>query len=217
MVETDHVGGLLTLIQELKVKNIIIAKQPEDSENYKKFKEIIKKKKIQINVVGVDVLGDPKKIYIEENLYFDLIWPYAQNMISENPLNNNSLVLKLNYKKFSILFTGDIEKSAEKKIINKYKNNLEILKATILKVAHHGSKTSSIQEFINKVKPQIALIGVGKNNKFGHPNEEIINRLKDIGAKIYRTDQDGEISITVNKKGKMEINKLINYNNLCYL
>ena len=215
--DDDHVGGLLTLIQELKVKNIIIAKQPEDSENYKKFKEIIKKKKIQINVVGVDVLGDPKKIYIEENLYFDLIWPYAQNMISENPLNNNSLVLKLNYKKFSILFTGDIEKSAEKKIINKYKNNPEILKATILKVAHHGSKTSSIQEFINKVKPQIALIGVGKNNKFGHPNEEIINRLKDIGAKIYRTDQDGEISITVNKKGKMEINKLINYNNLFYL
>ena len=230
--DDDHVGGLLTILEELKVKNVIIGKQPEDSENFEKLKKIIKKKKIKIivvgaddpvcpqtqenkeelriNNVGVDVLGDPKRIYIEEKLYFDLIWPDTQNKISENPLNNNSLVIKLNYKNFSMLFTGDIEELAEKQIIQKYKENPEIIKSTVLKVAHHGSKTSSTQDIINIIKPQIALIGVGENNKFGHPNKEIIKRLKDIGAKIYRTDQDGEITITVNKNGTIKVKKHIN-------
>ena len=82
-----------------------------------------------------------------------------------------------------MLLTGDIEEIAERKILEEYKNNLEILNSNILKVGHHGSKTSSIQEFINAIKPKIALIGVGKNNIFGHPSEEIIQRLKDLRCK----------------------------------
>lgn len=77
-----------------------------------------------------------------------------------------------------MLFTGDIEETAEEKIIEKYKNNIKILNSVILKVSHHGSKTSSTEEFINAVNPKIGLIGVGKNNKFGHPNNEVIERLK---------------------------------------
>ena len=91
--------------------------------------------------------------------------------------------------------------------MQEYKNNLNILKGTILKVGHHGSKTSSIQEFIEAVKPKISLIGVGKDNKFGHPNDDVIKRLKNFGAKIYRTDIMGEISIIVNQKGKIRIKK----------
>ena len=75
----------------------------------------------------------------------------------------------------------------------------------ILKVGHHGSKTSTSDEFIKKIKPQIALIGVGKNNKFGHPNDETINKLKIIGSKIYRTDLMGEITVEVNNDGKIKI------------
>ena len=99
-------------------------------------------------------------------------------MITENMLNNNSIVMKLEYSDFSCLFTGDIEKIAEQellKIIDK-----RYLKSTILKVGHHGSKTSSTQEFIEAVQPQIALIGVGKDNKFGHPNIEVLQRLEDL-------------------------------------
>ena len=77
-----------------------------------------------------------------------------------------------------MLFTGDIEEIAERKILNNYKSNLSVLKATVLKVGHHGSKTSSIQEFIEAVKPKIALIGVGENNKFAHPNDDVIERLE---------------------------------------
>ena len=99
---------------------------------------------------------------------------------------------------------------AEKAIINKYKNNLNILEADILKVAHHGSKTSSHKNFLNIVKPKIALIGVGEDNKFGHPSDIVIDNLKSVKADIFRTDENGEISITTDKKKKRyNIEKLI--------
>ena len=98
-----------------------------------------------------------------------------------------------------MLFTGDIEEIAEKQILEEY-NNSNILRANVLKVAHHGSKTSSTQSFLEKVRPQIALIGVGKNNTFGHPNFEVLQRLQDINCKIYRTDEMGEIYLNINKK-----------------
>jgi len=147
------------------------------------------------------------KIFIEKELYLNFIWPDNSKLILENALNNNSIVCKLNYNNFSCIFTGDIEEIAEKQILKECKNNLN---ATILKVAHHGSKTSSTQEFIERVNPRIALIGVSKDNKFGHPNEEVVERLKSHGIKIYRTDQMGEITIIVNKKMKTIIRKKIN-------
>ena len=110
-----------------------------------------------------------------------ILWP-EQKQIQENILNNNSIVCKLVYKNFSMLFTGDIEEVAEKQIIANYKNS-RILDSTVLKVAHHGSKTSSIQEFLEVVKPKIALIGVGDKNKFGHPNNEVIERLQNLRCK----------------------------------
>ena len=94
-----------------------------------------------------------------------------------------------------MLFTGDIEDIAEKAILSKYVNKQELLKADILKVAHHGSKTSSIKEFINAVSTKYAVIGVGKDNKFGHPSEKTLKTLNDKNVKIYRTDISGEIMI----------------------
>lgn len=102
-----------------------------------------------------------------------------------------------------MLLTGDIEEIAEKEILEEYKNS-NILKSTILKVAHHGSKTSSIQSFLEKVNPQIALIGVGKNNNFGHPDNSVIERLEKIHTKIYRTDKNREISIILDNSGNIK-------------
>lgn len=162
-------------MKELKVGQIIINKQRENSDNYQIFKSILKDKKIKIQIVNK---GD--RVQIENNLFFDMLWPTKSELINENVLNNNSIVCKLCYKNFSMLFTGDIEEIAEKRILQEYKDNLQLLNSTILKVAHHGSKTSSTKEFINVVKPKVALIGVGKNNKFGHPNEDVIKRLENI-------------------------------------
>ena len=148
-------------MKELSVGKIIISKQGEESENYQKFKELIKDRKIKVQVVNK---GD--RLQIERNLYFDILWPNNSKLMSENVLNNNSIVCKLHYKNFSMLFTGDIE-----------------LKATIIKVPHHGSKTSSTHEFLEAVNSSFALIGVGRNNTFGHPNDEVIERLKSLRYK----------------------------------
>ena len=164
-------GGLLTILQELPVEKIIICKQGENSENYEKFKQITQGKKIYTVKKGDEII-------IEKNLKLQILWP-KEELIKENILNNNSIVVKINYKNFSMLFTGDIEEIAEKQIVQEYKNT-NLLKSTILKIGHHGSKTSSTQEFIEQIKPKIALIGVGENNTFGHPNENVISRLQNL-------------------------------------
>ena len=191
-------GGILAVLEELKVSKVVISRQGENSENYKKFEQIVKDKKIKVMTVDK---GD--RLKIERNIYFDILWPKNDKLASENILNNNSIVCKLSYNKFSMIFTGDIEEIAEKQMLKEYKNNLGIFSSQILKVAHHGSKTSSIKEYIDVVNPKIALIGVGENNKFGHPNEEVLTRLKTRETRIYRTDQNGEILVMVDKKGNI--------------
>lgn len=160
-------------MEELKVKNVIIGKQFENYENYQEFLKIVKEKRIKVHMVEAG-----QRIKIEKDLYFDIVWPNSECVINENSINNNSLVCKMVYKNFSLLFTGDIEEVAEKAILEKYKNT-NILQSTALKVAHHGSKSSSIQEFLNAVKPKIALIGVGEKNTFGHPNSGVLERIEE--------------------------------------
>ena len=168
--DSDHVGGILTILEELNVKQVLIPKQVEYSENYNKFLDIIKKRNIKVKIVG-----EGNTINIDKNTYLDILWP-EEKQITDNVLNNNSLIVRLCYKNFKMLFTGDIEEIAEQRLLQKYENT-EKLTADILKVAHHGSKSSSIAEFLEKVNPRIALIGVGKNNKFGHPNAGVLDRL----------------------------------------
>lgn len=187
------------MLKKMKVKNLIISKQAETSENFSKFLNIVNGK--NINVIAVNK-GD--KIAVEKNLYFDILWPDNSNFIRENSLNNNALVCKLCYKDFSCIFTGDIEEITEKKLIKLY-SNTNALSATVLKVAHHGSKSSSLEDTLKLVQPKIALIGVGENNLYGHPNSEALARLIRFGVKIYRTDKNGEISIIVNHKGDFKV------------
>ena len=182
--------GILSVLKELQVGKVIIGKQGEESENYKELVRITTEKSIPIVVVK---RGDIIKI--ENTVKFQVLFP-SDKLISENVLNNNSLVMKLYLKNLTMLFTGDIEEVAERELVKLYSNNE--LKADILKVAHHGSKTSSTIKFLKAVSPKIALIGVGENNKFGHPNSEVIERLKSLGTAIYRTDEMGEISIKTN-------------------
>lgn len=158
-------------MEELKVKNAVISKQGKNSSNYNKFLKLVKEKNIKVRMVKI---GD--KIKIENNINIEILWP-EETLITSNILNNNSLVMKLTYNNFKILFTGDIEKIAEEEIIKTYTKTNK-LNTNIIKIAHHGSKNSSIQEFLKLVKPQIALIGVGKDNNFGHPNDDVLKRLE---------------------------------------
>lgn len=190
--DSDHCGGIFYVMENMKVKNVIIGKQFKDSDNYKYFLELIKEKNIKLQIVDAG-----KRLNIEKSLYFDILWPDFENTINENILNNNSLVCKLVYRNFYCIFTGDIEEIAEKAILEKYKNNLNILKSDILKVAHHGSITSTSKELLYTIQPQIALIGVGKDNNFGHPSNITLEKLSNNNCKIYRTDECGEIVISI--------------------
>lgn len=165
-------------MENMDIKQVIISKQIEKTDNLEQFYKIIKQKNIKINIVQAGDILD-----IEKDLDINILWPYEDNLITENGINNNSIVCKLRYKSFSMLFTGDIEEKAEKKIFEIYKNNLNIFESTALKVAHHGSKTSSTQKIIEAVNPKIALIGVGRNNNFGHPNNVLIERFEKLRCK----------------------------------
>lgn len=167
--DSDHCNGLIEVIEKINVKNIIISRQSEESEEYKNILNIIKQKNIKVRIVK-----EKDKIFIEKDLYMEILNPAEK--LEFQDLNNNSIVAKLIYINFSMLFTGDIEK-VEENLADKYKNNL---KSTVLKVSHHGSKTSSSEEFLKYVKPRIALIGVGKDNKFGHPNQTTIEKLENV-------------------------------------
>lgn len=184
--DNDHCGGLMYVIKTLNIKNLLISKQSKKTKEYENLINLVNTKNINIIVVKK---GDT--VNIEKEINFKILYPTSN--LKFDDLNNNSIVAKLMYKNFSILFTGDIEKQAEQAILKLY--NSKTLKSTVLKVAHHGSKTSSTEEFLKTVNPKIALIGVGKDNNFGHPNGDVLKRLENINTKIYRTDINGEISI----------------------
>ena len=190
--DSDHATGVAQILGKIDVSSIILTRQLEENDIYRHILSIAKEKKIKLIYVKE---GDVLKI---GGIKISIIHPENKLMIN-NPMNNNSIVCKVEYNSFSMLLTGDIEMEAEELILRKNIN----LKADVLKVAHHGSKTSTTGEFLKAINPKVALIGVGKNNNFGHPSNEVIQRLKENGTRIYRTDENGEISITVNKKGRI--------------
>lgn len=194
----DHCNGFLSIMEELKVGSLLMTKQDEPCEEAKKILELAQKKKIKIvylkqgQIVSLDKHTKLEILYIGKD--------------TEN-LNNNSIIARLKYNSFSMLFTGDAEEKQEQAFLKQYgKQNMQV---DVLKVGHHGSTTSSSEAFINKIKPKIALIGVGENNNFGHPNKEVIERLENLGSKIYRTDQMGEIILEVRRDESVKIDSKI--------
>lgn len=178
----DHTQGLISVLEEFKVDNIVIPDIPP-KEGIVKLIEIAEDKEIDI---GRCSKGD--LIRLDDKTHFDVLHPKSDSYIEKSPLNNNSLVLKLNYKRVSVLFTGDIEKEAESTLVEDGVN----IEADVLKVAHHGSSTSTIPEFLDRARPAAAVISVGRNN-FGHPSSEVLELIKDKRINVLRTDRDGAV------------------------
>ena len=187
----DHLEGLLPILREFKVDMVLDSRLICDISEYREFISTIKEKNIPYYQANA---GD--NFVFSKNMEMLLLNPiYASNIYNESDFNNASIVVKLFYKNSKFLFTGDIEEIAEKRMLV-WQNNL---KSDILKVAHHGSSSSSSLEFLNEVDPIIAVISVGKNN-FGHPSPKIIERLEDKNIKVYRTDENGTIIIRTDGK-----------------
>lgn len=185
----DHIGGLDNIINDFEIETIYL---PDVITTTKTFEDVItsienKNKNITIPKIGETFsLGEAnfKVLYTGEN---------------DTDLNNSSIVLKMVFGDYSYLFTGDATSEVEERIIN------EDIDVNVLKVAHHGSPYSTTPRFISRVKPEYAIISVGKDNSYGHPSNNIINRIKLYTDKIYRTDELG--TIVINSDGKnIEIN-----------
>jgi DNA internalization-related competence protein ComEC/Rec2 len=195
--DLDHIGGLTSVLKHIKVDTFIDSGTVSTTQTYEALLKTIERKKIKYKIAEQ---GD---LNIDPEIKLEILSQTDNTFINDS--NNNSIVIKLQYKNVSFLLTGDIGEQAEKSYIKKYGNEL---KSTILKVSHHGGKNATSMNFLNYVQPEIAIISCGKNNPFGHPADETIKRLNTIEAETYRTDIKGNITIKTNgEKYKIITNK----------
>ena len=180
----DYMGEAINLVENFKVEKVIFNCGVFNDLEQELIKELDKKKRKYYSCI--------KKLNIDNNkLYFLKTKEYDNE-------NDNSNVIYFKYGTFKFLFMGDAGIEKEKDILEKY----NISDVYVLKVGHHGSKTSSDKKFIDEIKPKYSIISVGKNNRYGHPNKEVINNLDN--SKIYRTDEDGSILFKI-KNNKFQI------------
>ncbi len=183
----DHLNGLLKVIEKLPVGAVLGGDHGFNSFPYQEFKEIIEQKKISYRVARRGEVLD-----IGPDLKLMVLWPdYPPAFFDESQVNNLSVVVKLVYQKFTLLLSGDIEGEGQQQLVDEEAP----LASVVFKVPHHGSIDALNQEFFERVKPQIAVISVGAGNEFGHPSKKVLHILESMGAKIFRTDLNGDIVI----------------------
>jgi len=187
----DHMKGLVDIVNTLKVKEIFLNKDNPNYNFYRELNDAAFKKEIKIKRISSPFhykLGEVQITFFHPSDEFSSI----NSKIKDE--NNRSLVFKLIYRKFSILFAGDIQNKAEEYILA----NIYPLKANILKIPHHGSRASSIEEFLREVDPDISIISLGRYNWFRLPSLDVIEKLKERDIEIYRTDKHGSIRVISN-------------------
>lgn len=179
----DHIGGLPKLIQNLEISSVYMPKVSANTRIFEKLLAEIKDKGLKVTAAkaGMTIKDTGGVIYKV----------LAPNAVSYEEINEYSVVIKLTYLNKSFLFTGDAEKVSEDEMIDGKEN----LSADVLKIGHHGGKTSTSKKFLERVNPQYAVISVGKQNDYGHPHEEILGRLRDRNIKVFRTDEAGTVLI----------------------
>lgn len=194
---SDHVGALPEIMEELVVEKLVLSsrcnKTTDGVEYRNELLQIAREKNIKVTEVPLD---SDYEITLGK-LKLDFLGP----IVDDENLNNTSLIVKLTFGKTSFLFTGDAEKLEEYTLISRdFEQGGGTLKSDVLKVAHHGSDTSSTHDFIKAVDPEYAVISCGADNEYGHPHNLTIQTLTNIGAKILRTDLSGSIVIASDGK-----------------
>ncbi|MBU3179390.1 MBL fold metallo-hydrolase [Clostridium estertheticum] len=174
----DHIGGLDYIINSFKIGKVYMPKRTATTKTFTDVINAIKSKELKITT---PIPGQRFKLGEATCTIF------APNGSGYEDVNNESIVIKVTFRSNSFLFTGDAEDVSEKEMLSKGYD----LKADVLKVGHHGSYSSTTQEFLNKVNPKYAVISVGKNNSYGHPHKENMDRLKAKNIPVYRTDEYG--------------------------
>lgn len=182
----DHIGGLIAVLDVFKVDEIWLNGDTSTSKTFKEFMNLV-------NSEGASVHEAERGNSIDVGVLSFLVLHPVKPLVDDT--NNNSIVLRLSYGSIDFLFTGDAEKEAEASILGAGL----IVQANILKVGHHGSRSSSAR-LLDAVRPKVAIYMAGEDNRYGHPHEETITALTKVGAEIYGTDIHGTITITTDGK-----------------
>lgn len=194
--DKDHFAGFLDVLKRYEVSMVIEPGTKSSSETYRAFSRAVDENEIEkvTGRYGMSLVLDE-----ERGIFFEIIFPDRD--VSSWKTNDGSIVARLIYASTSVMFTGDTTQKIERYIkraadgrgkAGREEKNLN-LKSDVLKVAHHGSKTSSLKEFVDAVAPKYSVISVGRNNRYNHPNKETIDTLEASGIKIFRTDRAGTI------------------------
>lgn len=187
----DHVTGLFEVLKRYDIGMVLESGVHHSIPEYDEWRRLIEEKKVKRIVAEAGQV-----IRIASEAYIRILAP-RKSFAGESPKNVHDamVVAKLYYGASSTLLTGDMEKIIEYQLLFFNPENLD---SDVLKVGHHGSKTSTTKEFLQAVSPEVAIISAGRKNRYGHPHQEVINRLHDFGIKILRTDKTGDIRMTSN-------------------
>lgn len=184
--DADHIQGLIDVAKNFKINAAMIGREVPEDNDFAEFTEMLKQKHIRTIKISRNESFEIGGVNI------DILNPVLESSGANNSANNNSLVLQLKFGGRKFLMTGDIEKEAEIDLLN----NSLLSKTDVVKVAHHGSRTSSIKEFIDVTKPDFAIIPVGRKSRFGHPHKEVVERWENMGAKVLTTGKSGTITVS---------------------
>jgi competence protein ComEC len=193
--QADHIAGLVDVLQRYKVKQVLEPGVSYNSSIYQEWLRLVEDKGIEYNIARAG-----QEIDLGNGIKLEVLNPPATLFKGTSAdVDNNGAVLRLSWGEVSFLFTADIREEAEFELIGQRAS----LKSTVLKVAHHGSKTSTTSQFLATVDPEVAVISVGEDNPFGHPSPEVTERLTDrLGEdNVYRTDEDGTIEFITDGEG----------------
>lgn len=181
----DHLDGLLEVLKRYDVETVLEAGVNHTIPEYEEWHKFLKDKNIKIVIANAG-----QRIYLSDKTFLDVLAP-VDSYKNESPKNihDSTVVSRLTHGSSTAIFMGDAERKTEYKLLFSGVD----LKSDILKAGHHGSKTSTSEEFLKAVSPRFAIISAGKKNRYGHPHQEVVDRLNSFGIKVLRTDQDGDI------------------------
>ena len=183
----DHIGSMDAVINSYEVDKVLFSKHTTTTKTFENFANAVKNKGLKLYAPSVN-----EEFEFQDSKFIVL----APNSSYYSDLNNYSIVIKFIYKDTSYLFTGDAETLSEQEMLDK---NLDV-EADVLKVGHHGSKSSTSKKFLDAVNPKYAIISCGVDNDYGHPKSVIMNRLKKANVIVYRTDESSTIVLTSDGK-----------------
>lgn len=187
----DHLGGLLQVMTDIKTKSVLDSSFPNTSPQYLNFLRLIQKNKIKYFAARAGEVFKFGPVNVQ------VIAPFNEEITgTESDANNNSVVLRVVYGNTSFLLMGDAAFEEEEKILSFWKN----IKSDVIKIGHHGSRTSTCDDLLRSVSPKEAIISVGAQNRYGHPSNSTLERLFSRAIKVFRTDQSGAIVLTSDGK-----------------